>query len=90
MEQKETMWEQRLGAVMQVVVAASLLWIGSSVVDMRTELSVLKVQVVSLGAQVPQVTLLLQQIKDLEYQNRELTRRLDSLEIRNGVSTGKR
>lgn len=80
------MWEQRLGAVMQVVVAASLLWIGSSVVDMRTELSVLKVQVVALGAQVPQVTLLLQQIKELEYQNRELTRRLDSLEIRNGVS----
>lgn len=84
-ELQETTWERRIGAVMQTLVAATLLWIGNSVVDMRTELVVLKSQVSTLTGQVPQVATLLQNVRDLEYSNRELERRINALENKRGI-----
>jgi hypothetical protein len=86
-EQRESVWENRIGTVLQIIVASSLLWIGNSVVDLRTELSVMKMQVTGLTAQVPQVLTLTQNFKELEYTNRELARRLERVEAARGISS---
>jgi hypothetical protein len=86
----KTMWESRLGAIMQTVVAASLLWIGNTVVDMRTELGILKAKVEVITAQVPQIASLMYNVKELEFQNKELERRIERLEPKLGIQNRER
>ena len=55
MQQREiTRWEQHLGAVVQVVIVALLLWSGKSLVELREKVAVMQVEVSALSNTVSQ------------------------------------
>ena len=48
-ERKITILEQHIGTLLQLLIAASLIWIGSTAVELRTQVSQLQVKVDYLG-----------------------------------------
>lgn len=76
------MWEQRLSTLMQTLAVAILLWIGTSTVSTREEIVSLKLQVSDAAAKLERLQVMQQQVRELEYTQKETLRRLAELETR--------
>lgn len=83
--EKESLWEGRANSILQALVVLILAWIGNTVVDLRTELGVLKSQVASAAPHTVQLVQIASMLKEVEMRQREIERRITQMEERNGV-----